>query len=161
MLFALLFPTPPVAVDIVSGFGLFSAGSGSGTVFDKYVFSTGVTTAGITIGLSNYDHTAVGNRSKGIFGGGQSGGQNKADTRFYTYSNDTIAAGTSLGQSRYSPFGMGCSTVGLFSGGWTSTGRSNFVDKYTYSTMARTTAAALAIAVESPSGFGIEEARCL
>lgn len=135
-------------------FGIFALGSNS-TTRNKYTYSGDVVSAGGAATRSNYEGSATGNSTVGIFAlgvdlccGGSVTTRNK-----YTYSSDVVSAGAA--SSTVSSYGsaVGNSTVGIFAIG-NNPCRSATRNKYTYSgdTSGSATAATVATAYGSAAG---------
>lgn len=94
-----------------------------------FTFSGNSTTPGTSLDIARHGCAAVGNATRGVWGGGI-GTTNT--TSVYTYSGNTVAAGGSLVAALGENAAAGNSTVGVFSSG-SNSGLGSATSVYTYS----------------------------
>jgi hypothetical protein len=133
-------------------------GGSATTTSQKRVYSSEVTSNSVNIGSNKIQHSATGNKSLGVHGGGlftspTSSSEPLSTTDIIAYTTESSIPGTNLGSARYSLSAAGNSTVGIFAGGFTDVHVSTS-DKYTYSNNTRIGGTALSAAKSSLSGTG-------
>ena len=113
-------------------FGIFALGASGGTARNKYTYSGDAVSAGGAATRSNYEGSATGNSTVGIFALGEGGTRTTRDK--YTYVGCVVSAGGAATVASSNGSAAGNSTVGIFAlGSAVACVGLTTRDKYTYS----------------------------